>query len=66
MTLKRTQVQKMTCMRIVDNSDLARKAAESNKKVRCIQVYKKGKYPFGNVGDRILVTVIVIAYFIIF
>ncbi|MEN2496616.1 MAG: 39S ribosomal protein L14, mitochondrial [Marteilia pararefringens] len=53
---KRTQVQKQTILRPVDNSHLATRCIQEMKKVRCIHVYRKRKYAF--VGDLILVTIL--------
>ncbi|KAF2364405.1 Ribosomal protein L14P [Trinorchestia longiramus] len=49
------QVQKMTRLRVVDNSEIGKAAMLEGKPPKIIHVYSKAK--FGVTGDRVLVTI---------
>lgn len=54
-----TQVQKMTKMRVVDNSNLGKQAMLEGKAPKVIHVYKKGGrgHPCGLLGDKVMVAI---------
>ncbi|KAJ8927164.1 hypothetical protein NQ314_020438 [Rhamnusium bicolor] len=52
---KRSEIQKMTRLRVVDNSEIGKQAMAEGKPPRCIQVYNKTG--IGKIGDKILVAI---------
>nr|XP_023013568.1 39S ribosomal protein L14, mitochondrial [Leptinotarsa decemlineata] len=52
---QRLEIQKMTRLRVVDNSPIGKQAMAEGKPPRCIQVYNKTG--IGKIGDKVLVAI---------
>lgn len=52
------QVRSLTCLNIVDNSQLGQQVKEAGKKVKIIRIYNKSRHQMGGLGDRVLVTIL--------
>lgn len=57
-TQTRSQIFKLTRLRVVDNSAIGKEALLASKPVKCIHIYNKNESRHGGVGDKVLVTIL--------
>ncbi|XP_072381075.1 large ribosomal subunit protein uL14m [Diabrotica undecimpunctata] len=55
LTSQNNEIQKMTRLRVVDNSEIGKQAMAEGKPPKCIHVYNKTGV--GRIGDRVLVAI---------